>query len=122
MWGSVLQSAGTCLSWRQQKKPGRASYRCRHLLRSVGMSVVTHPLDWYPVAFAAEPLQTLQIPDGAILGEWLAENIPGFGGERDDIAYSIPLDAPVHGRVIAQHVPKGSAIQSILRPDRKSVV
>src|SRR5690554_7682597 len=80
------------------------------------MSAVTHPLDWYPVAFAAEPFQTLQIPDGAILGEWLAENIPGFDAERDDIAYSIPLDAPVHGRVIAQHVPKGSAIQSILRP------
>jgi len=80
------------------------------------MSAVTHPLDWYPVAFAAEPFQTLQVPDGAILGEWLADNIPGFDGERDDIAYSIPMDAPVHGRVIAQHVPKGSAIQSILRP------
>jgi len=80
------------------------------------MSAVTHPLDWYPVAFAAEPFQTLQIPDGAILGEWLEENIPGFDGERDDIVYSQPLSAPVHSRVVAEFAPKGGAIQSILKP------
>lgn len=80
------------------------------------MSSVTHSLEWRPVAFAAEPAQVFQVPDGAVLGDWLAENIPGFDPERDDIVYSQPLNAPVHSRVVAEFAPKGGAIQSILKP------
>lgn len=80
------------------------------------MSCVTHRLEFYASAFAPAPSQVLEIPDGAMLGEWLAGNMPGFDPDLDCLSYSIPLDSPVKGRVIAEFVPKGSAIQSILKP------
>ena len=71
------------------------------------MSAITHPLEFYASAFAEEPSQVLQIPDGATLGEWLAANVDGFDPDLDSVSYSIPLDSPVHGRVIADMVPEG---------------
>src|SRR5690606_20807930 len=56
------------------------------------------------------------IPDGVVLGEWLAGNMPRFDPERTDIVYSIPLNSPVYGRVVAQIAPEGGVIQSVLKP------
>lgn len=80
------------------------------------MSAITHPLEFYASAFAEEPSQVLQIPDGAILGEWLASNVTDFDPDLDSISYSIQLTDAVRGRVIAELVPKGGAIKSILKP------
>lgn len=78
------------------------------------MSAITHPLEFYASAFAEEPSQVLQIPDGATLGEWLASNVDGFDPELDSVSYSIPLTDAVRGRVIADLVPKGTMIVSTL--------
>lgn len=78
------------------------------------MSVITHPLEFYASAFAEKPSQVLQIPDGAILGEWLAANVADFDPDLDSVSYSIPLTDAVRGRVIAELVPKGTMIASTL--------
>lgn len=80
------------------------------------MSDIMHRLEFYASAFAPEPSDVQFIPDGVVLGEWLAGNIPDFDPERSDIVYSIPLIAPVYGRVVAQIAPEGGVIQSVLKP------
>lgn len=80
------------------------------------MSDIMHRLEFYASAFAPEPSDVQLIPDGVVLGEWLSGNIPGFDPERTDIVYSIPLNSPVYGRVVAQMAPEGGVIQSVLKP------
>lgn len=77
---------------------------------------ITHTLRYHQSAFSAAA-ECAQIPDGAILGEWLADNVSGFDPENLNVSYSIGLTEPVHSDVAAVYAPQaigGVAIGTIL--------
>ena len=77
---------------------------------------ITHTLRYHQSAFSPAA-ECAQIPDGAILGEWLADNVSGFDPENLNVSYSIALTDPVHSDVAAIYAPQaigGVAIGTIL--------
>lgn len=81
------------------------------------MSATMHQLKIFPVPFASEPAEVVSIPEGVILGDWLAQNVRNFDPDAKGVEASIPYDSPVLGDVYLYAAPpEGSAISSILSP------
>lgn len=81
------------------------------------MSTTMHQLKIFPVPFASEPAEIVDIPEGVILGEWLSKNVRNFNPDTKGVETSIPYNSTVLGDVYLYAAPpEGSAISSILKP------
>lgn len=76
----------------------------------------THKLNFYWSAFSQEPDAVYDIPHGVILHDWLSANVAGFDPDSDKVSYSQSLNDIVDGDIDCFFVPKGGAVQSILKP------
>lgn len=76
----------------------------------------THKLNFYWSAFSQEPDAVCDVPAGVVLQEWLSDNVQGFDPNSDKVSYSQPLADIVDGDIDCFFVPKGKAVQSILKP------
>ena len=76
----------------------------------------THKLNFYWSAFSQEPDAVYDVPAGVVLQDWLSDNVQGFDPNSDKVSYSQPLSDIVDGDIDCFFVPKGSAVQSILKP------
>lgn len=76
----------------------------------------THKLNFYWSAFSQEPDAVYDVPAGVVLQDWLSDNVQGFDQNSDKVSYSQPLADIVDGDIDCFFVPKGGAVQSILKP------
>lgn len=76
----------------------------------------THKLNFYWSAFSQEPDAVYDVPAGVVLQDWLSDNVQGFDPGSDKVSYSQPLADIVDGDIDCFFVPKGGAVQSILKP------
>lgn len=81
----------------------------------------THQLKVYSNIFTDEPCEVRELPDGVILGEWLAANIEGFDPDNTQLTYSLPFSHPVHANVECYFVPEKGAVKSVTKIFTKTI-